>query len=289
VRIDLASRTIVGSIAVGSHPSGVAVGEGSVWVTNSGDGTVSRIDPVTNTITATITVGQRPQGIAVGEGTVWVANNLNNTVSRIDPATNETVATISVATLPFAVVLGEGSVWAISDTGGNCAIPAISRIDPATNRVVFEFGLDAPCEVPVAGAVGGGTFWLASDQGSLARVDLGTNTQVRTVQLHKSLVAVTVGEGAVWVASSGTPGTVFRIDPQSYAVDATIPAGGSDQGQPAGILTDSGGVWVTDSFSGSIVRIAVAGNDVQLPIEVGKGITGIAAGLGAIWVTVNGP
>src|SRR5206468_10981725 len=32
-------------VKAGSAPRAVAVGEGSVWVTNEGDGTVSRIDP----------------------------------------------------------------------------------------------------------------------------------------------------------------------------------------------------------------------------------------------------
>ncbi len=32
-------------LEVGASPSGIAVGEGAVWVTNSGDGTVSRIEP----------------------------------------------------------------------------------------------------------------------------------------------------------------------------------------------------------------------------------------------------
>ena len=35
----------------------------------------------------TIDVGSRPSGIAVGNGVVWVANSLDGTVSQIDPAT----------------------------------------------------------------------------------------------------------------------------------------------------------------------------------------------------------
>jgi YVTN family beta-propeller protein len=287
VRIDLASKSVVGSIPVGSHPSGVAVGEGSVWVTNSADGTVSRIDPVTNTITATIPVGKGPQGIAVGEGAVWVANKLSDSVSRIDPATNQVLATIPV-TLPVSISVGDGSVWA---TSISCPFPSqlisVSRVDPATNRVVKTLGVQ--CNSLLDGAVGEGSFWTVSDFGQLTRIDLATNAVVKTVHLNKGLAGIAIGEGAVWVAATGFPGTVFRIDPVTYQIVATIPAGGSATGQPAGIVTDSGVVWVTDSLSGSIVRIAVAGNDVQAPIEVGKDITGMAVGLGAVWVTVDEP
>jgi YVTN family beta-propeller protein len=71
-RIDPLSGSTV-TIPVGSHPSAIAYGAGSVWVTNAGDGTISRIDPATNNVTKTIKVGNDPEGIIVGEGRVWVA------------------------------------------------------------------------------------------------------------------------------------------------------------------------------------------------------------------------
>ena len=57
---------------MGDNPLEVAVGEGSVWVTNYLDGTVSRIDPATNRVVATLEVGRHPDHIAVGEGGIWV-------------------------------------------------------------------------------------------------------------------------------------------------------------------------------------------------------------------------
>jgi YVTN family beta-propeller protein len=41
-------------------------------VANAGDGTVSRIDPETEAVVEVIPVGNRPTGIAFGEGAVWV-------------------------------------------------------------------------------------------------------------------------------------------------------------------------------------------------------------------------
>ena len=56
------------TIRSGHLPIGIAVGAGSVWVANSGDGTVTRIDPATNKPIITITVGGSPQQIAVAQG-----------------------------------------------------------------------------------------------------------------------------------------------------------------------------------------------------------------------------
>ena len=50
----------------------MSVGAGSVWVANSGDGTVTRIDPATNKTIATIAVGGSPQAITVAGGRAWV-------------------------------------------------------------------------------------------------------------------------------------------------------------------------------------------------------------------------
>ena len=58
-RIDPASGRKLGSVGVGNDPSAIAAGAGSVWVTNSSDGTVTRIDPAT-LVPTTIPVGHRP-------------------------------------------------------------------------------------------------------------------------------------------------------------------------------------------------------------------------------------
>ena len=52
-----------------SNPHKIAAGQGAVWVTNSGDDTVSQIDPTTfRTVGDPIAVGDSPLGIAAGAG-----------------------------------------------------------------------------------------------------------------------------------------------------------------------------------------------------------------------------
>ena len=52
---------------------------------NTLDDTVSRINPNTNSVADTIPVGNGPSGIAVVQGTVWVSNEADGTLSRIEP------------------------------------------------------------------------------------------------------------------------------------------------------------------------------------------------------------
>ena len=56
----------------------------AVWLTSSGDNTVSRIDPASNRIIEVLPVGMGPVGATLSEGVLWVANEGAGTVSRIE-------------------------------------------------------------------------------------------------------------------------------------------------------------------------------------------------------------
>ena len=58
---------------MGHGPTGIAVGDGAVWVANSDDGTIMKIDPALRRVVATIRVGNRPTGVVTANGRVWVS------------------------------------------------------------------------------------------------------------------------------------------------------------------------------------------------------------------------
>ncbi len=99
---------------VGHGPSGIAVGNGGVWVADTGDDEVVRIDPSTRAVKTTIPVGHAPAGVALGAGSVWVANSGDGTVTRIDPTTNKTT-TIAVGGSPQAITVAGGRAWVTVD------------------------------------------------------------------------------------------------------------------------------------------------------------------------------
>ncbi|MFO8163357.1 MAG: hypothetical protein R6T98_02360 [Desulfatiglandales bacterium] len=78
----------------------------NVYVTNQSDDTVSVIDTTANSVTATIAVGHHPSGIAVNPaGTrAYVANDSDDTVSVIDTTANSVTATIAVGHHPVSLV-----------------------------------------------------------------------------------------------------------------------------------------------------------------------------------------
>jgi peptide/nickel transport system substrate-binding protein len=81
----------VTTIPVGRSPAGVATGDGTVWVANSGDGTVTRIDPRTDKVVATIAVGGSPQAITIANGRAWVTVDAQTIRPTGRPTSNETL------------------------------------------------------------------------------------------------------------------------------------------------------------------------------------------------------
>ncbi len=135
-------------------PTGIAVGEGAVWVANDyvGIADLTRFDPKSGAVVARIPVEGGTSGVAVGAGAVWVANPVGDTVSRIDPAANAVVDRIPVGDDPLAIAFGNGAVWVANYEDGT-----VSRIDPGTNEVVATVDVGPH---PNHVAVGEGGVWV---------------------------------------------------------------------------------------------------------------------------------
>ena len=67
-----------------SRTQRIAVGSGSVWVANSGDGTVSRVDPEQGRVIEVIQVGGSPQSVVYADNRVWVSVD-RQTLGGLEP------------------------------------------------------------------------------------------------------------------------------------------------------------------------------------------------------------
>src|SRR5437773_1621537 len=229
----------LGAVAVGVRPSAVATGNGSVWVANLEDRTVSRIDPQALSLQRTIPIGSVPTGLAVGFGSVWIISGTAGSLSRLDPGTDQVARTTNVAQPSangFAAV-GGGAVWAVYSNS------LIARIEPSTGRVRAT---GVAGTTPTAAAFGDGASWVANAlDHSVSRVLPTTMTSFATQTVGRHPSGIAVGEGAVCVADEGDD-TVTRIDLASHS-ETTIPVGHG----PTGIAVGDGLVWVANSDDGT--------------------------------------
>jgi YVTN family beta-propeller protein len=102
VRTRVELRFPVTQLAVG--------GDGVVWATHQGDDAVSYFDPDGGS-RALEDVADEPTGIAVGEGSVWVADALGRSLLQIGAESKEVEREIPLGSLPQAVVVADGQVW----------------------------------------------------------------------------------------------------------------------------------------------------------------------------------
>jgi YVTN family beta-propeller protein len=282
-------RMYAGSALIGVIAAAVAIPLFALGQGNSGSGlhattnSLAQIDPNTNKVVATVAnVGARPASISYGSGSLWVANLDDNTVARVDPQKRAVIRTIPVAATQTGVAAGPAGVWISNGAPGS-----VSEIDLRYNTVARPIRVThaAVFGIPqtTAVAIGSDAVWVASDDGTVSRVDPARNTVVETAELGCGPVAIAVGAGAVWVACSGYPsGNVRRIDPTGAT--ATIPVGHT----PSAIAVGYGAIWVADSADDTVTRISPETYGVTARIPVGKSPIALAIGAGAVWVANSG-
>jgi DNA-binding SARP family transcriptional activator/ABC-type transport system substrate-binding protein len=219
VRVDPGSGEVLATIGLGAEPSGIAFGEGSVWVTGKHSPTLFRIDPSVNEVVDRFPLPMRgvvtdlTGEVAVGAGSVWVGHGAYNPgawVERIDPSTGRVQRRFSILGGDVDhLAYGEGGLWVGSTPSGE-----LRKIDPRTNQVVLTRTLQADlCCV----AVGGGYVWAATNPSGDVWKLTSNGTLLPTIKLSSAVTRLTYADGAVWAALAGS-GTVARIDPTTDAV-----------------------------------------------------------------------
>jgi outer membrane protein assembly factor BamB len=271
-RIDESGKKVESYVQVGRRPVAIAVGAGGVWVANADNGTVSRLDPATGKLAATIGIGDDLNDIAVGFGSVWVADGNDGTVTRIDPRLNQVQATLplgkpTLAPTPvFYLAVDPHYVWA---TRGN----QLLRIDPSTNKVDRRLSVGTPTGL----ATGEGSVWLTTQAERLLRIDPRTAKPTGSQALVAGAVAPVYARGVLWLILGGT---IQQIDPISLAPGDRVGMLG-----PTSLAVGNGALWALDT-GGDLSRFG-PGVEVTGTLHLGKGLSAVAAGDGAIWVAFS--
>jgi YVTN family beta-propeller protein len=296
--IDPKTNRIVADVPVGAVPNGLALANGSVWVVNSEDKTVSRIDADNRVVIRTVAVPGSPfRGIAADASGAWVIYAPTRyeaaaaEAAFIDARFNNVTRTLKLNQLydgSDSIALGTGSAWA-TDNG------FVTRFDPATGKRFALIHIGGPSEQI---AIGEGAVWAIATSG-IARIDPHTNAVVASIPVAQNATggplptALAVGNGAVWVANrfapprgvspSGKRGTVSRIDPKTNAVVATITVGR----EPFAIAVGGDAVWVANRTDFTVSRIDPRTNRVEAIIPTGNRPMGLAADDDEVWVSVS--
>jgi YVTN family beta-propeller protein len=177
------------------------------------------------------------------------------------------------------------------------ALGLVETLEPERNALRWLLaGVAALVLAGVAAALvltsGGDSGGLASvSPNSVGVIDPKTNELVAEVPVGIDPGALTVGEGAVWVANAEDK-TVLRIDAQTRERRRTIPVGGL----PSDVTVGGGTVWVALGALGELTRIDPGQDNAVSPFPALSGHVpcnapraSLAFARGAVWfVCENG-
>lgn len=217
---------------------GLCVGDGSVWVSQSGGtagvGEVVRIDPATMSIQARIAVpGRAIRDAWWGGAKVWATCGSANKVVRIDPATNAVDLTVATAATPFRGGFDGTNVW-VACFDANM----VQKINPATG-IVFA---------GIATGASPNWLWCETDRIFVANYN-GDSVSCLDPVTHATLWTVSTSPGSrphgmilidemLWICCSGDHYVrIFDTARRTWAGAIAVPP------NPPGPCFDGENVW----------------------------------------------
>jgi streptogramin lyase len=182
----------------------------------------------------------------------------------------------------FVASDGRRTVWA-----ANTNSRTVARLDPDTGRILVRVvGLTS------AGiAEGYGAVWVPVPKDDLVvRLDIRTGRVRARIPVSGNPRRVAVGEGGVWVITTGVHSAVWRIDPKNNETVAVIPV----PPKARRIATGEGSVWVTSGRDeeervhrrGMLSRIDPRTNTIVASVKLGFRPDGVVVANELVWVAV---
>lgn len=269
------------------HPVAVAVGEGSLWVTEYEQGNLVRIDPATGRVVARVHVGPHASRVVVQEGFAWVLDDLASKIVPVDVVTNRVVKDIllgqSEDLRPTDLAGSAGSLWVtLASKFRTVRMPItgeLLRFDTATSTLTV-----APLGGVADGvAVGGGAVWVASSlltQTSIFRIDPATSRTVAKVDTgHPMSGPLAYADSGLWVANND--GYLTQIDWRTNKVVGNFEVGSP---QWAALVAQSQSIWISAPLDDLLARFDPGTGAVTRAIRTGGRPQGFAFLGNDIWV-----
>ena len=237
-RIDPETGEVTPAKSTLGIPTGVAAGEGAVWITNGfggpGGTQVVMVDPATESVELAFPSGTA-KAIVVGFGYIWLADADRDLVLRYDPEdlaadpleipTDEGAPESAV---PRFLAVGTGAaegIWVVNELGEN-----VIRIDPETNEVAGRIDVESPTAV----AADDSGVWVTSEANDRVHHFDADGRALQTLQHSDGILdgptAIVIGPTGVWIGSD-LETAVARI---ARSERRRAPGAGRDHGRHGG-------------------------------------------------------
>lgn len=266
---------------VGTAPSGVVTGFGSVWAVEHRSGRISRIDPDTGSIVKSWKIRGAIGHVEVAptitrSGVVLCLLDGLGRIVRVDPATNRmTTARVNCET----ATSGPLGTWVVGDGKAR-------RIDPATLAVLRSIPLPEDGGGQVVEA--DGSLWVQGfDGGDVYRIDPASGRTVKHWAFGRTGPTLATDGQRVFAANPDTD-VVYALDSRTNQVARHRHTAGSDDGDP--LLTYGlGALWLSTN-NGGLARVNPRTLEITASVQLAAtDYAGqLGTGFGAIWYPTFG-
>jgi hypothetical protein len=188
---------------------------------------------------------------------------------------------------PRAVAVGYGAVWVVTRGARD---DELVRLDPAGGSIIRKrFPTSSRIDALAAGL---GSVWVGSSStATLYRIDPRSRRVTGSLDLGERAARPEVVLGSIWVGLADSGGDTVIVRPWGkLGRPEHLGCCPPDQGYDTG---GYGSIWTYDKESGNVVRwngeTHQPAHDIRItnpPIYSCLALTSIAAGDGAVWVTV---
>ncbi|HYI19000.1 MAG TPA: protein kinase [Solirubrobacteraceae bacterium] len=279
----VATPTVDRPVHVGRRPNSVAVGSGTVFVTNYHQKRLRLIDERTGRLRPQRpTVGIGGRDVAVGLGAAWVAVAREKALFKLDAATGRKRARIELPLSPQTVTVGRDAVWVGLSTKEPEVPDILARIDPRTERVGETYTMGRGIRALVATPTG---VWVVHRHvPTVSRFDPRAEQVTRRVSVGESrLGEAAYAAGSVWVTSP-LEDTVSRINDKTGGI-VTSGVGR----RPGAVAARGSEIWVTSFIDHTVRRVdPETTRPVGVPVEVPLNPYALALSPGNLWLTAYG-
>jgi DNA-binding SARP family transcriptional activator/streptogramin lyase len=276
------TNKVVGRVPVGSSPALIREGDGSVWVADQVDLTVTEIDPESRRVLRTIGIGFRPDELAARNGAVWAFDREDHVLARLgrgqswDRFERPEFADIE------RMAVDDDAVWL---AGGRRLI----RVDATSGEVVSDVAV--PVHVDGLATAGDDVWAVSGKSAAVLRIDPRTSEIRDRIPMagaprsRSQAIAVSADTRFVWVLNRETA-TVTRIDPNLHDVVETYRLGVGHGS--LSLAAGAGSAWVSNSSDGTVTRIDGETNEVaSIAVSAYFSARSVTVAGGLVWVSVD--
>lgn len=202
----------------------------------------------------------------------WVACKEQSRVIRVDTRTGKTLKSVRLRAPAIAVASGFGSVWALDSSA------TLYRLKPLSARIVKRVGL--PARAPYNIWIGGGSVWVADDQGAeVLRVSPRSNKVVARMQVGDGPADMAFSGGTAWVVNHRDK-VLSQINLGTNRARKLVVLSGD---APERMVWSRGSLWITGRGT-DLLKVSPAGGSLEATIEIGASGIDIAADGDNLWV-----